>query len=290
MSFFANFSRFRVQTISFRQKTEKCFFLRECLRTIWYNENMNFFKKSGKPETEAVTEELPKITLEEGLASLSNKNADYIHDVRKQLSSFGKSDDDINAILEDILPEILRAQKNGTTARVLKGTPTEFVAEYKPKTGEKQKKETNKNPYLIILDSFLLIFALLAAVFGVTMEFQTSSAVYGLATLVLSSIVGAVGMYGVYAFQVKAAAKKEGEKVSFWQRLKPTLQLMAFMFIWFGVMVFSGLLPRAINPVVDGITMIIMAAIAIGIRFLLKRKYNIQSAFTSRLTEQNARK
>ncbi|MDR2976621.1 MAG: DUF1129 family protein [Streptococcaceae bacterium] len=247
-------------------------------------------KKSEKSAPEAVTEELPKVSLEEGLASLTNKNSDYVHDVRKQLSQFGKSDEEINAILEDILPEILDAQKNGTTARVLKGTPTEFVAKYKPKANEKKKKETNKNPYLMILDSFLLIFALLGAIFGVTMEFQTSEQVYGLTTLVLSSIVGAIGMYMVYNFQIKFSERKSGDKPSLWQRLKPSLQLIAFMFIWFAVMVFSGLLPRVINPVVDGITMIIMAIIAIGIRFLLKRKFNTQSAFSSRLTQQDTRK
>ncbi|GAB2027265.1 DUF1129 family protein [Lactovum odontotermitis] len=247
-------------------------------------------KKNTKTETAA--EELPKISYEEGLASLTSKNTDYIHDVHRLLSQTGRSDDEIKTILEEILPEILEAQKSGVTARVLKGTPTEFTAKYKPKAAEKAKKETNKNPYLMLLDSFLLVFAILGALFGISMEFQksaSSATVYGLTALILCSIIAAFGMYTVYRQQSKTEAES-GEKISLWQRLKPTIQLIGFFAVIYVVLIFSAFLPRALNPLLDGITMIILAVIAFGIRFLLKRKYNIQSSFTSRLTQDNTKK
>lgn len=248
--------------------------------------------KKKNTKTETTTEELPKISYEEGLASLTSKNTDYIHDVHRLLSQTGRSEDEIKTILEEILPEILEAQKSGVTARVLKGTPTEFASKYKPKTSEKAKKETNKNPYLIILDSFLLIFAVLGALFGITMEFQKSSAAttFGLTALILASVVGALGMYAVYRQQLKVPESKSGEKISLWQRIKPTIQLIAFFLVWYVVLIFSGFLPRPLNPVLDSITMIIIAVISFGIRFLLKRKYNIQSAFTTRLNQNNTSK
>ena len=53
------------------------------------------------------------------LDKLSKKNKEFIHIATNQLLQDGKSDQEIQTILEGILPEILENQTKGITARGL---------------------------------------------------------------------------------------------------------------------------------------------------------------------------
>ncbi|MDR0299318.1 MAG: DUF1129 domain-containing protein [Streptococcaceae bacterium] len=214
------------------------------------------------------------------LSALTAKNSDYVHSVTRGLLLAGKSDEEVKTILADIIPQIVAAQKTGVTARNLLGTPTEFIEGYKPKEADKNQKYTNTDPKLMILDSILLLFSLLAGLYGIMMEFNKTGVYYGLTTLILSSIVGGLALYQVYRNQLEAAQKKE--KQSFWKRSRPTLFLILYMLAWVVVTSVTAFLPAVINPLLNGVTMIILAVLVFGGRYLLKRRFKIVSAMTAR--------
>ena len=62
------------------------------------------------------------------LTNLTKKNQEFIHIATNQLIQDGKSDDEIKAILEEVLPTIVENQKKGLTARALFGAPTVWAA------------------------------------------------------------------------------------------------------------------------------------------------------------------
>lgn len=215
------------------------------------------------------------------LSALTAKNSDYVHSVTRGLLIEGKTDEQVKEILSEIVPQILEAQKTGITARNLLGTPTEFIEQYKPKIGSKNVKETNKDPKLMILDSILLLLALLSALYGIMMFINNNSGVtYGITTIVLSAITGGLALYQVYRVQLAITTRKE--KTKGFARFKPSILLAVYAIIWIFVTSLGALIPLAFNPVLGGIPYVAIAVIAFGIRYLLKRRYNIQSAMVPR--------
>ncbi|MGZ7242421.1 DUF1129 family protein, partial [Streptococcus pyogenes] len=72
----------------------------------------------------------------------------------------------IKVLLEEILPSILDGQKSGLTARSLYGPPTEWAASQTLDTSDGDNLPESDNPWLMWVDSSLLIIALLGFVNG----------------------------------------------------------------------------------------------------------------------------
>ena len=64
------------------------------------------------------------------LNQLTKKNQEFIHIATNQLIRDGKSDEEIKAILADVLPTIVENQKKGITARSRLGAPTTWAASF----------------------------------------------------------------------------------------------------------------------------------------------------------------
>lgn len=79
------------------------------------------------------------------LTNLTKKNQEFIHIATNQLIQDGKSDDEIKAILEEVLPTIVENQKKGLTARALFGAPTVWAASFTEKASDKKAEQTAKN-------------------------------------------------------------------------------------------------------------------------------------------------
>ena len=98
---------------------------------------------------------------------LTKKNQEFIHIATNQLIKDGKSDSEIKELLEEILPTIIENQKNGITARNLYGAPSEWAASKSTSAKEKNDQvEYNENPWLMWVDSSLLMLAIIAGVNG----------------------------------------------------------------------------------------------------------------------------
>ncbi|OFI49113.1 hypothetical protein BG261_04370 [Floricoccus tropicus] len=213
--------------------------------------------------------------MEEYLEQLTSKNRDYFHTVIRQLTDAGKSDEEIKTILEDVVPSIVEKQKSGLTARALLGTPTAYTDQFIEKTtasGKANDKPKNTNKYLMWLDSFLLLMGVLAVVNGAVGIFSKTPQTYGIVTLVLMSAGAAVVMYIMYNNYYKAQTEKNGS------RWKSFAILTLAMFAWIAIFILASLLPKSFNPSLSPIATLIIGAAALGIRYLLKKRYNIQSA------------
>ncbi|WP_205271786.1 DUF1129 domain-containing protein [Lactococcus taiwanensis] len=215
--------------------------------------------------------------MENLIEELTAKNKEYIHSVTKQLILVGKSDEEVKAILNDILPQIIEGQKSGIIARKLLGAPTEFVQQYQPKVADKPVSEKNENPGLMWLDSSLLFLGFISLLNGVMALFTSNSPVYGFVTVILSAAVAGLVMYLMYCFFYRPKADGVRQKWNWKGFLATTLSVL----LWIAVTIFSGLLPVSINVQLPALALIIVGAVALGLRWLLKRQFNIQSALVA---------
>lgn len=210
--------------------------------------------------------------MENLIEQLTAKNSEYVHNVTKQLMLLGKSDEEIKAILAEILPKIIEGQKEGILARKLLGAPMEFATQYKPEEDKVKRQETAKNesPFLMWLDSALLFFGVISVVMGLMGLFQPQASVYGLLTTLASSALAGLVMYWMYKYFYSAQRpQKKG---------KGFAMLAVAMVAWAGVSVLVALLPKSINIVLAPYITIIFGAAVMGIRFLIQRKFNVQSS------------
>lgn len=215
--------------------------------------------------------------MENLIEELTAKNKEYIHSVTKQLMLVGKTDEEIKIILNDILPQIIEAQKTGMLARKLLGAPTEFVQQYQPKTADKPVSEKNENPGLMWLDSTLLFLGFISILNGIMSFVSSTTPVYGFVTVVLSSAVAGLVMYMMYRFFYKPKADGSRQK---WNWKGFTATVLAVI-LWIIVTMLSGILPKSINFSLPAIALLVIGIVAFGVRWLLKRQYNIQSALVS---------
>lgn len=210
--------------------------------------------------------------MENLIEQLTAKNSEYVHNVTKQLMLLGKSDEEIKTILAEILPKIIEGQKEGILARKLLGAPMEFATQYKPEEDKVKRQETAKNesPFLMWLDSALLFFGVISVVMGLMGHFQPQASVYGLLTTLASSALAGLVMYWMYKYFYSAQRpQKKG---------KGFAMLAVAMVAWAGVSVLVALLPKSINIVLAPYITIILGAAVMGIRFLIQRKFNVQSS------------
>ncbi|QPS70924.1 DUF1129 domain-containing protein [Lactococcus garvieae] len=210
--------------------------------------------------------------MENLIEQLTAKNSEYVHGVTKQLMLLGKSDEEIKVILAEILPKIIEGQKEGILARKLLGAPIEFATQYKPDEEKTTRQETAKNetPFLMWLDSTMLFFGVISVIMGLMGLFQPQASVYGLLTTLASSALAGLVMYWMYKF-FYSAQRPEKKRKGF-------VMLALAMVAWAGVSVLVALLPKSINIVLAPYITIILGLVVMGLRFLIQRKFNVQSS------------
>lgn len=210
------------------------------------------------------------------MKELTKKNQEFIHIATNQLIKDGKSDSEIKELLSEILPTIIEKQKTGTTARSLYGAPTEWAASKSSLDADTPNlTEFNENPWLMWLDSSLLMLALIAGLNGLLNLFGQGSQ-YGLITLLVIGFGVGAGMYLMYHFVYREQIKT-GKRPNF-------LRAIAFLGLatlsWSAVFFLASLIPATLNPVLPPIVTILLGAAAFGVRYLLKKKYNTRNAMT----------
>ncbi|GAX47159.1 DUF1129 family protein [Pseudolactococcus reticulitermitis] len=228
--------------------------------------------------------------MENYIEHLTAKNSEYIHVVTRKLVKIGKSDDEIKAILSDILPKIVEAQDQRVLAKDILGTPSEFTAQYAPavaggksgKTGTSQND--NETPVLMWLDSSLLMLGILALMNGLMAVFSKNAKTYGLITLVTMSLAAGFVMYLMFRLIYKP--QSEGKKTA---SLKTFGTLTLGFLGWITIFSLTMLLPKEINFSPVGYVTAAIGALALGSRYLLKRKYHIKSTLATQ-PSQNSKK
>lgn len=207
------------------------------------------------------------------IKELTKKNQEFIHIATNQLIKDGKSDEEIKALLEEILPVIIENQKTGITARNLYGAPSEWAASHSLPADTTEVQELNENPWLMWMDTSLLMLALVALLNG-TMNLFGSGNQYGILTMLVIGFGVGAGMYFMYHFVYREQAKT-GQRPNL---LKAIAFLAVATLAWLIVFFLAALIPSAVNPAPSPILSILLGAAAFGIRYSLKKKYNIRNA------------
>ncbi|EHJ52700.1 DUF1129 domain-containing protein [Streptococcus macacae] len=213
------------------------------------------------------------------LQDLTKKNQDFINIATHQLMQNGKTDEDIKIILEDVLPDILEHQKKGIPARSFLGAPTAFADQFITESKEPLTKSRpkNTNPWLMWLDTSLLFLAIITIATGLMNFFSKQSPTYGLITLLILGLGGGAVMFASYYFIYRHSGKPKDERPSLFKSFG---LLIVFMIFWMFLYVLTAFLPAAINPKIPDIALIVIAAVAFGLRYYLKKKYNTENAFS----------
>ncbi len=204
---------------------------------------------------------------------LTKRNSQFVFDLKKALSSTNFTAEKQEQALHDILVQLVDGQKKGITARQLFGTATECVESLQTKP----KVEENKNTGLVILDNSLFLFFFLALMTGglSLLSKSTNTMVYGIITMILVSVSGGYIFYlmdkYIYQYSRPGADKSKRPKM-----VKIIAILVGAFFLWFILFALATMIPTSINIQLDPITNIVLAALAFGVRYLLKRKYNIK--------------
>ncbi|MGT2667571.1 DUF1129 domain-containing protein [Streptococcus rifensis] len=213
-------------------------------------------------------------------AQLTKKNQEYIHIATNQLLKNGKTDAEVKEALESILPTIVENQKKGLTARQLYGAPTVWAdgltaqAEY-----EAANPAENDNPWLMWLDASLFILGIMGIMMGLLSLTQSDNQAYGLTSLILLSIATGGMMYAMYYYVYRHLRKPKDQRPG---GLKTWGTLALVMFGLFFVFSLSTLLPTALNPIMPTWFNVFIGLAGFGVRYLLKKRYNIKSAITSK--------
>ena len=133
------------------------------------------------------------------LHQLSKKNQEFIRIAKHQLLENGKTEEEAESLIQEILPAIHENQGKGIPARTLFGAPTVWANSFSEKERyEKEHPKLNDAPSLMILDSFLFIFGVFAAISAFMNLVAPRRTGYGLITLILGSLTGALLLYLMY--------------------------------------------------------------------------------------------
>ena len=190
------------------------------------------------------------------LDKLTKKNKEFLHIATHQLLKDGKSDEEVKAILEEIIPNILENQAKGIPARALYGAPTYWASSLTAKERyDAEHPKQNDDPKWMMLDSVLFIFGFFTILTSIVNLASSKPSVYGMTTLVFGSIVGGLAFYALYHFVYRFYGPDTDRSH------RPHL-----------------LLPDSLNPHLSNIVIAIIGGITLALRFYLKKRFNIKSA------------
>lgn len=210
--------------------------------------------------------------------NLTKKNQQYIRTVQKLLEQAGKSPEEIEAMLETILPDIVEKQERGFTARALYGTPTQWVRSQLegPKPGTEEQAATNDNPWLMWLENSLFLLAFVGLGIGLVNSFVPESASYGLLTLIAITLGGGSVFYALYHFIYRYYEPSfEGERPN---ARRGVLMVGLVILAWIGIISLTESTLVAFNTPLSGPILMTLGALAFGLRWWLMSTYKIKNA------------
>lgn len=226
------------------------------------------------------------------LQELTKKNQEFVTIATHQFKEDGKTDEEIQAIFGDVLPSIIENQKQGHTARYLLGAPTSWAKSFSDtaiESGQAVATETNKNPWLMWMDSSLLFFGGFSLFYGLVnlTNGKATKQIYGITSILVIALSGAAAFYGLYHFIYQHSGKPKEERPSLWKSLA---YMAGFTLLWILAVGLTALIPKVLNPVLPWLATLIIGALSLGLRYYLKKRYNIQSALATQAPTNTRRK
>lgn len=108
--------------------------------------------------------------------------------------------------------------------------------------------------------------------------FNTNATVTGLMSLLALGFGGGASMYATYYFIYRHMGKPKSERPG-WFKIIGALSLA--MLVWVTLYYATAFLPKALNPQLPPIVLILIGGAAIALRYYLQKKYNVQNAMSA---------
>lgn len=208
-------------------------------------------------------------------SQLTSKNQNFIVSVDKQLG------EKISLTIKErinleIVETLIEGQASSQTAKQLYGTPSETVATILAQEYSEDDTEVVRSPdWQIALDGGLMLGSIYTLITGISMlnaDPGQVSRFMGITTLIINYIVAGYAMLITSRVIPNFDAKKGERKIGRYLLIS-TLAMIGWIFL---VSLSSVILPAAINPVFSGQIYIIIGAITLLLKFILKRQLNIR--------------
>ena len=236
-------------------------------------------KKQSKQA--AHEEEIKHTDPKELRKQLTNKNSDYVFRLQKALlENENIANDQVEPAIDSILPEMIIAQQKGIPASTLyKMSPTEKAIEL---THPKPKVVKQKFG-LQVLDNILLYLALFAGLYGfVQLVSKTpSGGELGVVTLV----VLVIGLGYMMAYYNRWLVTPKNKRMGTGKMILIGVVILVVMFLWVTATSLPGI--KQFNPPLNPWAEIVVAVIAFGVRYYLRRRYNIIDPVKQARMQQN---
>ncbi len=212
------------------------------------------------------------------MTQLTKKNDQFVFDINKILADSNLPEEKKVVEMNTILNALVEGQKTGATAKQLYGTPTE-AADLIINAPEPLPEMTFGK---IMLDNFLMLFTFLAVLTSLFSLFsKTGDSAQGIVSILLGAISGAFSFYLIYRYIY--IYDEPGVDQTKRPGVLKTGGIMALSFVpWFLVFGLSVFIPVAINPVLDPVITLVMGVLTFGLRYWLKKQYNIQGTMFTR--------
>lgn len=225
-----------------------------------------------KEAVETKTLEQQKIENAELWRQLTKRNEQYMINLDKILSQANFEEAKKADIFHGMMAEMVAAQKTGRTARQMYGTVSE-CAENLLQRGEENTPPKRSADWLIWLDGGLLIGSIFALISGVTLYTnpEQGTAGTGVISLIMNFLVGGLAMMIISKYMPNPNAPK-GER----GYGKYILSTVVAMLLWMLLMTLTNVyIPASINRALPALAYVIIGAVGMGVKILLKRKYRI---------------
>lgn len=192
---------------------------------------------------------------------LTKKNEDFMFHFKKLMAQNGQlSLEKIEAVTNEVTEKLLEAQRTGTTAAQLYGTPTQAVAQFLDPKQTARKLHEYKF-WELALDTSMAILMLFAGVFGLSLFFsKQASQGAGIVSLLLIAFLGG-SLYTAVVLKLTPNPKVTTAT----SRSRRWLYLGLAMVAWVLGFIVLGLLPPIINPTLPPVAYIIVAIAAYGV-------------------------
>lgn len=202
---------------------------------------------------------------------LTKKNKDYIFQINGQLEELNYDSTKKEYVINNMLTEIIDAQKDSIPARKLYGTPTERANEILGIDVEIPEGEQEKSPtWMLYMDGALLLGGLFAIVNGITsMRSSDPAGQIGLLQVILNFVLGGAAVLVLIRY-----APKPGETKGMLKYIGATVGVML---VWVLLMtIFSIGMMNVINPIIPGEVVIGIGVVALVAKWYLKKRLDIK--------------
>ncbi|MFD1421493.1 DUF1129 domain-containing protein [Lactiplantibacillus songbeiensis] len=212
-------------------------------------------------------------------SELTKRNDEYMRQMRKALNATDLTGDKKKAALDEMMTTLLAEQHKGTTARQLYGTVQERVQAIIEGPKKDPAQQAQANYWVTALDNGLMLFMIFCLMYGAIALFNKGPHAYGsqngangITAILVTSIVGGLGVAKLFQYLQPAKGKK---KVPMWRKI---FWSILAVIVWMMVFTLTAALPKGMNPSLNGIVYLVLAAIVFGIRLWLKRRFNIANS------------